>query len=134
MKLLVVAAGAVSGEDLRGALPPGSDLASTEVMIVAPALQESRLRFWMSDADEAIERARQVGRESLDALERDGIAASADTGESDVTTAIEDALRSFRADQIILFTRPAGDGRVGEEVDVAELERRWEVPVTRHPL
>jgi hypothetical protein len=134
VKLLVIAADTVSPEDLRAALPADCELTGTEVMIVAPALQESRLRFWMSDADQAIERAQQVGRSTLEALERDGVPATADTGESDVTTAIEDALRSFPADRIILFTRPPGDGRVGEEVDGAALERRWEIPVTRHPL
>ena len=132
MRLLIIAGEPVSADDLRAALPEGCDLADTEVMIVAPALQESRLRFWMSDADDAIARARQVSATTLQELERAGVAATADTGESDVTTAIEDALRSFPAERIILFEHPPDERRIGESVDAEELQRRWEIPVTRH--
>ena len=48
---------------------PGEvDPAELEVMVVAPALHESGLRFWVSDADEAIARADRVRRESVAAV------------------------------------------------------------------
>jgi hypothetical protein len=129
MKLLVLTSEPITANQLRGALGTNADPADAEVMVVAPALAESGLRFWMSDADEAIARADEVRRESVQELDQAGIAASGDTGESDPQTAIEDVLKTFPADRIVVFTHPESDQRYKEDVDPAELQQRFGLPV-----
>ena len=123
----------VSADRLRGALPGDADPQNAEVMVVAPALHESALRFWMSDADDAIARAERVRRESLDQLSDDGVAATADTGESSTADAIEDALKTFPADRIIVFTHPESEQRYREDLDADAVEARFRIPVTQAP-
>jgi hypothetical protein len=65
MKLLVLTSEPITGGQLREALATDTDPAEAEVMVVAPAFAQSALRFWMSDADEAIARADAVRRESV---------------------------------------------------------------------
>ena len=62
VKVLVVTSEPVSADQLREALPADSDPREAEVMVIAPALQENAFRFWMSDADDAITRAKAVRR------------------------------------------------------------------------
>src|SRR5947209_20602768 len=131
MKLLIVTSAPISAQQLREALPNDVDPARAEVLVVAPALQASPLKFWMSDADEAIARAEEVRRETLERLGQQGVAASGDTGESDPLKAIEDALQSFPADRIVLFTRRDSDQRYREDVDEQEIGPRFGLPVDR---
>jgi broad specificity phosphatase PhoE len=129
MKVLVVTSESITAEQLHEAL--GADVSpdQAEVMVVAPALQESGFKFWLSDADDAIARADQVRRESLEKLGEAGVAASGDTGESDPETAIEDALKTFDADRIVLFTHRGSSRRYREDVDPDELVERFGRPV-----
>jgi hypothetical protein len=90
---------------------------------------ESPLRFWFSDADEAIAKADRVRRETMQRLSDDGVAASGDTGESDPMAAIQDALTTFTADRIVMFTHPDPGRRYRETVDDREIEERFGVPV-----
>jgi hypothetical protein len=129
MKLLVLTSAPITADQLRSALPDGVDPGDSEVMVVAPALQESGLRFWMSDADDAIARAEEVRRDALDRLGEGGVAASGETGESDPMTAIQDALMTFEADRIVLFTHEGDQQGYREDVDSAEIEDRFGVPV-----
>jgi hypothetical protein len=129
MKLLVITSEPVSAAQLRDALGWTSDLADIHVMLVAPALQESPVKFWLSDADGAISRAERVRRESVARLGTEGVAAFGDTGEGDVFEAVADALRTFDADRIALFTHPPGEQRYREDVDPSELQERFGLPV-----
>lgn len=129
MKLLVLTSTPVSADQLRGALPAGVEPADAEVMVVAPALQESGFRFWMSDADEAIARAEEVRRETVERLGQEGVPASGDTGESDPVQAIQDALQTFLADRVVLFSRSGQDQSYREDLDAAEIEQRFGIPV-----
>ncbi len=130
MKILVLTTEPVSADDLRGALGGELPPEDAEVMVVAPALHESGLRFWLSDADEAIQRADEVRRESVDQLGEAGVSASGDTGEGDIADAIEDALETFPADRVVVFTRADDEQRYREDVDEGELQRRFSIPVT----
>jgi hypothetical protein len=134
VRLLVLTSEPVSADQLRAALPGDTDPADAEVMVVAPALQESALRFWMSDADAAIARAEEVRAESVENLGAAGVSASGDTGESDPEKAIEDALKTFPADRILLFTHRGDEQRYREDVDAGSLESRFGVPVTQSTL
>jgi hypothetical protein len=129
MKVLVLTSEPISAEQLRAALPSDGDPADAEVMVVAPALAESGIKFWMSDADEAIARADQVRRESVERLGEAGVAATGDTGEADPYTAIEDALKTFEADRIVLFTHRDEAQRYREDLDEREISERFGVPV-----
>jgi hypothetical protein len=131
MKVLAVTTEPITADALREALPEDVDPADAEVMVVAPALHANALRFWVSDADEAIEHAEAVRRQSLDQLGADGIAAAADTGEGDLEDALEDALITFPADRIVLFVHPEGERRYREDADEGELRERFGLPVDR---
>lgn len=134
MKLLVLTSEPVTAEQLRAALATDAELENSEVMVVAPALQRNAVRFWMSDSDEAIARAQSVGRESREQLESEGVAAKADTGEADPYKAVEDALQTFPADRLLVFSHPEGERLYREDVDHDELEIRFGLPVDQAQL
>ncbi|HEX2161181.1 MAG TPA: hypothetical protein VHF88_05095 [Thermoleophilaceae bacterium] len=126
-KVLALAAEPVSGEMLKSAIG-GDHAEGAEVLVVAPALN-SKLRFWMSDPDAAIERAEAVQEETVERMSEEGIDAAGDTGESDPLLAIQDALTTFAADEIVLFTHPGGDQNWLEEGVVDEIKERFGLPV-----
>jgi hypothetical protein len=131
MKILVLTTEPVTADQLRAALPADSDPQDAEVMVVAPALHKNALRFWVSDADEAITKADDVSHQSVEQLGADGVSASGDTGEGDPEEAIEDALKTFPADRILIFAHPDSEQRYKEDVDPDELQRRFGIPVTQ---
>src|SRR3712207_9257679 len=98
-KILAVVSEAVSGDALKSAL--GEDvMQDAEVLVVAPALISKR-RWFLADPDPAIERADRVQEETVERLGEEGIDAAGDTGESDVLLAIQDALATFEADEVV---------------------------------
>jgi hypothetical protein len=129
MKVLVLTSEPISARQLRDALGSNGDPSAAEVMVVAPALAGSAVKFWMSDADEAIARADRVRQESVERLGNEGIAATGDTGEADPYLAIEDALKTFDADRIVLFTHSGEDQRYREDLDDREIAERFGRPV-----
>lgn len=129
MKVLVLTSEPITADQLRDALGNDGETADAEVMVVAPALAASAMKFWMSDADDAIARAEQVRRESVERLGEAGVSATGDTGEADPYTAIEDALKTFEADRIVLFTHRAEDRRYREDLDDREIAERFGLPV-----
>lgn len=134
MKLLVLTPTAITAEQLHRALPADVDPAHGEVLVVAPAVHSSPLRFWVSDADAAIARAEQVQDETVRSLRDGGAAARGDTGESDPETAIQDALQTFPADRILVFARTGDSAGYREDVDPRALQERFGVPVERVAL
>jgi len=111
MRILVLARDNVDAARVRSALP-GDDLADAEVLVVAPAEQESKLRFWMSDADDAIADAAGRAQETAAGLEAEGAHARTETGEADPVVAVRDALATFPADRILVF----GDEELAQQV------------------
>jgi len=128
-KILALVAEPVSGEALKSVLPSG-EAEDAEVLVVAPALT-TRTRFWLSDTDEAIERADDVQEETVERMEEEGGDAAGDTGESDPLLALQDALQTFPADEIVLFTHSGGERNWAEEGVLEQAESRFEKPV-RH--
>jgi hypothetical protein len=131
MRVLVLTSEPISAERLSAALPGELDPRGVELLVVTPALQSSPIKFWLSDADDAIARAERIERETVERLGRGGVEVQSETGESDPEQAIEDALQTFPADQILVFTHPEEDQRYREDVDVGVLEQRFGVPVKR---
>ena len=128
-RILVVANETVAGrellDDLRARAADGA-----EVLVVAPALNSKR-RFLLADPDPAIGRADEVQEETVERMDEEGIDAAGDTGESDPLLAVQDALQTFDADEIVLFTHPGGKRNWLEEGLVEEAKERFEPPV-RH--
>jgi hypothetical protein len=128
MKTLLLTNEPINAKQLREVI--GADGLDDEVVVVAPALHASALRFWISDADEAIARADWVQEKTVESLADADVDVVGDTGESDPGDAIEDVLRSFDADRLVVFTRADGEkGRYREDLDADELRRRFGIPV-----
>jgi hypothetical protein len=129
MKLLVLATDPIDADDLRGALD-GEEIEGAEVLVVSPAVNSSPLAFWVSDSDEAIADAESTARQTADALAAEGARTRAETGESEPLLALQDALATFPADRVVVFTRDDEESQRYREDDVAgEAQRRFGVPV-----
>jgi hypothetical protein len=131
MKVLVLTSTPISAGRLREVLPRrgGNPVELDEVMVVAPALHENALRFWVSDADEAIARAQSVARQSVAQLDREAPSVDGAVGEGDPVTAIEDALAEFPADEVIIFTRSGSEQLYREDLDRDSVRKRLSLPV-----
>jgi hypothetical protein len=134
MKVLVLTSEPITSQQLRDALGAERDPSDAEVMVVVPALADSAFKFWMSDADDAIARAEEVRQASVERLGQEGVAATGDTGEADPYLAIEDALKTFDADRIVLFTHGGEGARYREDLDDREITERFGRPVDHAPL
>jgi hypothetical protein len=128
MKLLVLTPEPIDAAVLRAAV--GSDADGAEVLVISPATHQSKLAFWVSDADDAIAEAETAQVDTVERLEEEGIDAAGDTGESEPAVAIQDALATFAADRIVIFSHPEGDRDYREDDDLADAEARFGVPVT----
>jgi len=128
VKLLVVTPEPVDAALLRSAL--GEEVRGAEVLVVSPASNQSKLAFWVSDSDEAIQEAETAQVDTVERLEEEGVDAAGQTGESEPAQAIEDALATFPADRIVIFSHPEGDRDYREDEGLADAESRWNVPVT----
>jgi hypothetical protein len=130
MKLLVLATDPVGADDIRAALPD-DDLGDSEVLVVSPAVNESAVAFWVSDADEAIAEAESAAEETAAALREQGTRARATTGESEPLVALQDALATYPADRVLVFVRDEDGARYREDDVLGEAQRRFGVPVTQ---
>jgi hypothetical protein len=101
-----------------------------EARIVAPALVSSRLDLAAGQVDDDIQEARRRLDESIRALERHGIKASGTVGEADPNLALEDALRLFPADEVIIVIHPRERRTWLEEDAVEQARRAVRTPVT----
>jgi hypothetical protein len=128
-RILVVANETLSGAALRDEIEHRAGSAETEVFVVTPALN-TKLKHWTSDDDEARARAHQRLQNMLDALDRDGFKATGDIGDSDPVQAMEDGVRVFSADEVILSTHPPGRSNWLEQDVVRRSRERLDVPIT----
>lgn len=129
-RLLVVANETVGGEALIDEIRRRCQGRDCEILIVTPALAASRASHWASDIDEAIELARQRMELSLIAIGQLGLKAKGEIGDSDPTVAIEDALRAFPADEIVISTHPRERSRWLEHGVVNHAREHIDLPVT----
>jgi hypothetical protein len=127
MRTLVVAAEPVDPGQLADVI--GEDVSDDEVRVVTPALNDSRLAFWISDSDEAIADAESTQEKTVERLRSEGIEAEGGTGESDPLLALEDALATFPADRVVIFRHPEGEGAYLEDDVIAEARERLGIPV-----
>ena len=128
MKLLVVTPEPIDAAVLRASVD--EDIAGAEVLVLSPASNQSKLAFWVSDPDEAIAEATTAETDSVERLEEEGVDAAGAVGESDPAQAIDDALATFAADRLVIFSHPEGDRDYREDESLADAETRWNLPVT----
>jgi hypothetical protein len=129
-KLLVVATAQVETGLLRDALREhaGGD---ADIRVVAPASDVSPLQWLASDEDAAREKAAGIASATAQTVEPEAARTETEVGDTDPVQAIEDALRTFPADEVLVVTRPDDDAGWLEQ-DAAEAAReRFGVPVTR---
>ena len=128
-RILVIANETVGGETLREEIRRRAEGYREHVLVVCPALN-SPLRHWASDEDNA--RAKAQGRlaASLARLGEAGIVARGEVGDCEPLQAIEDALRTFGPDEIIISTHPEGRSNWLEKGVVSGARERFAVPIT----
>jgi hypothetical protein len=128
-RILVVANETVGGAALRDRIRERSEGVREEVLVVAPALN-SPIRHWASDEDGARALAQERLDESLELLRSGGVNARGEVGDAEPLQAIEDALRTFGADEIIISTHPEGRSNWLERGVVSAARERFAVPIT----
>lgn len=128
-RVLVVANETVGGEELMRVIGEIAIAGRTRFHVVCPALN-SRLKTWTSDEDPA----RAAAEARLDAtvarLSSVGIEARGAVGDADPLVAVEDAVRLFRPDELVVSTHPEGRSNWLERGVVTALRERYDVPVT----
>jgi hypothetical protein len=128
-RILVVANETVAGHTLRSMILEKSLDVREEVLVVTPALN-SPLRHWVSDEDDARAAAQERLDASLAKLADAGVQARGEVGDGDPLQAMEDALRTFGADEIIISTHPEGRSNWLERGVVEKARERFAVPIT----
>jgi hypothetical protein len=128
-RILVVANETVGGDALQNCIRKKSERVRENVLIVTPALN-SPLRHLASDDDQARTEAQERLDASLAKLRAAGISARGQIGDSDPLQAMEDALRTFGADEIIISTHPEGESHWLERGVVSTARERFAVPIT----
>jgi GABA permease len=129
-RLLVVANETVGGTALRDEIRNRTRGRDSEILVVTPALAGSRAAHWASDVDEALELARQRMELSLIEIDRLGLKARGEIGDSDPNVAIEDALRTFPADEIVISTHPPERSHWLERGVVERARTEIDLPIT----
>jgi GABA permease len=130
-KILALVSEPVSADALRSAVGD-QDAADAEVLVVAPALN-TKTRFLLSDPDPAIERAGDIQEETVERLSEGGIDAgpAGTPGEADPLLALQDALVTYDADEVVLFTHPDSESNWLENGLFDQAKERFSAPV-RH--
>lgn len=128
-RLLIVAGDSASGAE---ELPPGvRELidGADEILVVTPALP-TRFEWLASATDKRREQADERLRTILGHLEETGNAAVGQVGADDPLLAIEDAIRSFEPDHLLIALRPKDEADWQERGLLEQIEQRFELPMT----
>ncbi|HUZ82036.1 MAG TPA: universal stress protein [Gaiellaceae bacterium] len=128
-RILVVANETVGGHALLAEIRSRSAGRNAVVLVLCPALN-SPLRHWVSDEDEARAAASARLDQSLASMRAAGLDATGKIGDGDPIQAIEDALRTFRPDELVISTHPLGRSHWLERGVVEKARERFALPVT----
>ena len=130
-RILVVANETVAGRALLDEIKRHQTGAKNEIFVVVPAMTSSRLEHLAHDVDGAIAEAGERLDHSLAAMRAAGLNVSGRVGDHhDPNAAIEDALREFAADEVIISTHPPERSKWLEGGVVENAERDLPVSVT----
>jgi hypothetical protein len=127
-RLLIVVTAEVADGALRDLVRSrGGDEAET--LVVAPASEISRLDWLTNAEDDARDEAASLAETTAEATPTEDVQAS--VGDSDPVKAIEDALRTFAADEIVVVTRPDDQAGWLEEGSGKTARAHFNLPLTR---
>ena len=128
-RILVVANETMSGRALRSEISQRSRGERTELRVVCPALN-TKIKHWTNEEDEA--RAAAQGRleRLLTVLRGEGLEAEGSIGDDDPVQAMEDELRRFPADEVVVWGHPPGRSNWLERDVVGRAQARFDLPVT----
>ncbi|HUR85912.1 MAG TPA: hypothetical protein VMY78_11245 [Solirubrobacteraceae bacterium] len=128
-RVLVVANRTLQEEDLAEILRDRAERGD-ELHVVAPILV-SRMRYMASDVDRELAEANDRLQTALAWANAAGYEASGKVGDPNVALgAIEDELRLFAADEVLISTFPQGKSNWLETGIVRRLEEELDIPVT----
>jgi hypothetical protein len=129
-RVLVLANETLGGQALRREITHRMAGEDTEVFVMCPALNVSKIKHWVSDEDEARRQAQDRLDDVLARLRREGIPVQGDIGDADPIQAMEDALRLFPAQEAIISTHPPGRSNWLEHDVIERARERFALPVS----
>ena len=124
--VVVIANQALSGDELRRRLTEMGE--RLELDVLAPVLT-SHLHYAVSDIDSELAEAHKRLDQSLAWARQSGFVARGEVGDPNPTTAIEDELRDFGADAVLVVTHPRELETWQERGELERLRRELRVPV-----
>jgi hypothetical protein len=130
-RVLVLANETVGGRALLEEIQNRVSGRDSEILVVVPALTSSPLEHWASDVDEALDEARERLDASLAAMEESGLVARGHVGDHhEPNASLEDALRDFPADEVVISTHPPDRSRWLERGVVSRAREEVPLPIT----
>ncbi|HSK16045.1 MAG TPA: hypothetical protein VK915_07740 [Gaiellaceae bacterium] len=129
-RFLVVTTAPVADGGLRDLVREHAGEEDVEIRVVATASDLSVLDWLATDEDEAREEAAGRARDVAAEVSPEADVVEAEVGDADPVQAIEDALRTFPADELLLVTRREDDAGWLEEGTAGEALARFSLPVT----
>ena len=135
-RLLVVATSSNISEPVRREIDRRAAGRPTKTMVVVPALAGSRFEQAAGAVDEAIAHADEQREPAAEEAREAGVQLVTEPriGDSDPILAIEDALREFPAEEILIVTRPAEDAAWMEEDLFDRARERFSQPIAHFVL
>lgn len=129
-RILVIANESLGGDRLRDEIRARAGR-EAELVVLAPVLT-SKTHFTVSDVDQEMREARERLREALDWVRHQGFVATGDVGDpNDPFASIEDELRRYGADEVILATHPEERRNWLEAGMLERLRAELDIPVTQ---
>jgi hypothetical protein len=135
-RLLVVATSSGVSEPVRREIDRRAGGRPTKTMVVVPALAGSRFEQAAGAVDDAIAHADEQREPAAEEAKEAGaqLVTEPRIGDSDPILAIEDALREFPAEEILIVTRPAEDAAWMEEELFDRARKRFSQPIAHFVL
>jgi hypothetical protein len=127
-RLLVATGAAAAGLDALPVLVRALIDAASDVLVITPVLPD-RLQWWASDTDRARIEADERLKILLEQMEELDVSARARIADETPLTALDDAVRNFRPDHILLALRGQNAGWQ-ERGLVEKVRERFGLPLT----
>ena len=128
--LLIVTTAPVEGGRLREHVREHIGSGDARVRVVAPASKVSPLKWLYSDEDEARAEAEEMAVEATEAVS-EVAPAEPEVGDTDPVLAIQDALATFPADEILIVRSPGSEATWLEKDAASEALERFGLPVSQ---
>lgn len=128
-RVLVLADDAVGGQELLDAVRARAEGRTRHVLVVVP-LPAPAVAEWTGDAGDAREVAQSRLDETVRLLRSAGLDARGELGEIDARQAVEDALRTFAADELLIASPPDSTAHWGEDGPLLWAQEHFALPAS----